>query len=1407
MARKTTNTQKSPAAQKRRRAAGGFSNIRVEGELLPLELLSKIAVGDPSIEGLTSEDYGLFENQTINEKATEVWENLKQAWKKFRAQAKSLPKDASGAKATYDLWLKALLATGLGYQLRADEAPQTIGETAYPISHSAMFFAASGQKTVPVHIVSFRQDLDKRDPSCARSPMSLAQEYLNQRGGVLWGILTNGLRLRLLRENPSVARPAFVEFDLETIFDGDFYGDFSLFYLLCHASRLRPIDEAVSVGGAEPSGEDDDSAGDENGDDEGEDTEGAAGPAVVTSTCYLEKYRAAARIEGVRVYDTLRVGVREAIKHLGRGFLTHPDNDFIKQKFESGSLTLQDFYHELLRLVYRIIFLFIAEDRDLIFGPEVSKEKRLIYDKFYSMNRFRAMAPKVGGREKDLWIALRDIFRRFASGEERLGVPALGSTLFSPQFTPHLDEASLDNSSLMAAVWLLAYTDINGCRQSVNYKNLGTEELGSIYEALLEMRPHRDTGDFDLSDGVSGNERKTSGSYYTPPELVASLVESALVPVMEQRLRAAKTKKAQIEAILSMKVCDPTCGSGHFLLGAAHRMGHRLAQIRSGESSPTGEAYRQGVRDVIAHCIYGADINPMAVELCKVSLWIESMVPNKAMMFLDHRIRCGNTFLGAWRDLVKQGIPDGAYTPLEGDSKALCAQLKKANAGRRDGYRDLELEPDRQAEAESESPEALAAIDSAANETADDYETKSARYDVYLKGEKHRRDKDLFDLWSAAFLWPKKDDRDDPPTHDDLRGVQNKGIFNLTQNQRETLKTLREEYQFFHWELEFPEVFTPQRGGFDVVVGNPPWEKIKLQEKEFFAARDPEIAAAVNKDRRGKMINRLKAEDAPLYRDFLRAKRKSEALSVFVRTSGNFPLCGRGDINTYTLFAEENRRLIAPGGRVGCIVQSGIATDKTTSAFFQDLIQTNSLVSLYDFENRKGIFPSVHRSMKFALLSMAKSGAYDHQAHFSFFNLAVSDLETEGHTFTLSKNDFQILNPNTLTCPVFRQERDAELTKAIYRRVPILLREYSADAQGEGGNPWGVSFSTMFHMSNDSDKFRTRQQLEDLHGRLEGNRFIVPGAGGSRIIYLPLYEGKMIHQFNHRHSGFEIPPGKTTPEVITTKESRLSDPKMAARPRYWVEESDVEEKISASCVNKGIEVPKFLVGFRDITNVTNERTCIASAVPVTAVGHTLPLVFFSNISDEEKGIYFAEESSFCHDFAARQKVGGTHMTYNYYKQLPHLPPERLRPYTEEIVPHVLKLVYTSEEMRPFAESLGYKGEPFRWDPRERFELRCRLDALFFGLYLGFGGWSEATVAEETVDDIHRLTGYFPTPLDALDYIMGTFPIVKKNELKSEEKIAFAREICGEGYDPQKYYPSHAVIRKFYLDYGGNDPGN
>ena len=253
-----------------------------------------------------------------------------------------------------------------------------------------------------------------------------------------------------------------------------------------------------------------------------------------------------------------------------------------------------------------------------------------------------------------------------------------------------LENCHLANRDLLKAIWHLSYyQDERGTIRRVNYAYLDVEELGSVYESLLDYRPVivAESGHpvFKLAEGT---ERKSTGSYYTPRELVAELVKSALEPVLEERLAAAKTTEEKERAILSIKVCDPATGSGHFLLAAARRLGKELARVRTGEEEPSPEAQREAIRDVITHCIYGVDVNPLAVELCKVALWIEGHTPGKPLTFLDHRIKCGNSLIGVFDLFVlEEGIPDDAYKPVTGDDKATAKALRKQNGNERKAWK------------------------------------------------------------------------------------------------------------------------------------------------------------------------------------------------------------------------------------------------------------------------------------------------------------------------------------------------------------------------------------------------------------------------------------------------------------------------------------------------------------------------------------------------------------------------------------------------------------------------------------------------------------------------------------------------------------------------------------------------
>jgi len=1346
-----------------------FGTVHTEGGLLPGDLLKRIYQGDSDLPGLDPGSYHLAGGERLNEAIARSWNRLVGAWQSFKSSSDKLPERDAGTTLTRERWLLVLFQE-LGYgRLTASRSFDIEGKT-YAVSHR---WGPS-----PIHLVSFRVDLGKRlrgvAGAASGSPHSLVQEFLNRSEDHLWGFVSNGFALRILRDNSSLTRQAYLEFDLEQMMEGEVYADFAVLWLICHQSRVESEDGRPE-------------------------------------TCWLERWTRLAQEQGVRALDRLRRGFERAIVELGAGFLAHPSNADLRRRLRSGELSTPEYYRRLLRLVYRLIFLFVAEDRGLLFDPEAGEEATRRYSSFYSTARLRRLAEHSRGTKHcDLYRSLSVVMGKLGTddGCPELGLAPLGGFLWSAEAIGELGASDISNRRLLAAVHALAFAEVDGIPRSVDYKNLGSEELGSVYESLLELHPEINTeaASFELAV-ASGHERKTTGSYYTPSSLIQRLLDSALDPVLEE----AASGDDPEEAILSLKVCDPACGSGHFLIAAAHRMAKRLATIRTGDEEPAPDATTNALRDVIGSCIYGVDVNPMAVELCKVGLWMEALEKGKPLSFLDHRILCGNSLLGAAPALIAEGIPDDAFKPIEGDDKRVAAAFKKQNREERKGqislYGTLVAEPAARYEALAVEVEGL---DSLNDSSIVGIRRKEKRFRGILESGDYKAAKLIADAWCASFVWKKDKATRIAVTHDLFLRLRSDPESAPPDVLRE-IEGLARSYRFFHWHLAFPDVFRapgaagPENrhagwdGGFDVVLGNPPWERVKLQEKEWFATRAPDIAAAPNAAARRRLIKGLEQDDPDLYLSFMEARRMAEGESHLVRDSGRYPLCGRGDVNTYTIFAETKRAIICPKGRVGCIVPSGIATDDTTKFFFQDLMDSGALVSLYDFENRHGIFPGVHRSYKFCLLTMTGDARpVKEGAEFAFFLHATDELVDEERRFTLSSEDLSLLNPNTRTCPIFRTRRDAEITKGIYRRVPVLIREGPPEE-----NPWGIRFMAMLHMANDSGLFRTREELEAEGWMLVGNVFrrgpgegegpggaagltgsarrsfagteaqasgrredtgddsgtgasshsISPGPGPDsaasvpdRDIYLPLYEAKMIHHYNHRFGDYaDLPRGSKSTQLPDVPVSRLQDPGYMPLPRYWVPKAEVDARLAGKW-NRG-----WLMGWRDICRSTDERTVIASVLPRVGVGHTYPLLFTDAGYGGAPVLLLSNLTSFVFDFVARQKVGGTHLTYGYLNQLTALAPASYEPSSvwvtkrkigQWLLPRAIELFYTSWDLAPLAADCGYEGPPFRWDAGRRFLIRCEIDAAFFHLY--------------------------GIPREDVDYIMETFPIVKRNDLKHHD---------------------------------------
>ena len=1196
----------------------------------------------------------------------------------------------------------------------------------------------------------------------SRTPHGQMLRYLSTAeiesdGRIRWGILTSGDVWRLYYGRARPRATGYFEVDLGDVLERGDHDALRVFYLLFRRDSFVLRDGAV--------------------------------------TTFLESALAEGRRYEEKVAADLSGTVFERVFPSLVGALA-----------DAGGEDLPAVREAALIFLYRLLFILYAEDRGLlpVNDPrydDYGLRKPVREDIARRMERGAAFST-VASRYYD---HLTTLCRLIDVGDPSIGLPPYNGGLFSESAAPMLGRVRLPDATVAPLIYDLSHAEGESAgstgsrepRRFISYRDMSVQQLGSIYERLLEREPVRQAhgspvrGDGGIVVRPNPYARKDSGSFFTPQELVDLIVDRTLKPLVEERLAAFEKRSAELandgrpmaerraellrldpaEAALDLKVLDPAMGSGHFLVTAVDFLSdyiadlveyapavpdwmegeyvsplvERVASIRADivrrarqsdwimdESQLTDQAIIR--RMVLKRCIYGVDKNPLTVELAKVSLWLHSFTVGAPLSFLDHHLRCGDSLIGlsvteATADLNRLG-------GLFASSAIAGAEAATAGMQRIEEMSDADV---------AEVRESASLFRGVEDTTAD------------VRG--------LLDFlcglrWTTAGMRQRQRAEFENPLVETLgsrpdeaygllaRGMSEPGFVGLGDGQDSGFseiwsgaKSIADRERFLHWQVAFPGVWrnwqeASPRGGFDAVIGNPPWDRIKLQEVEWFAIRRPELALAPTAAARRAGIRRMRAGGDPLVEDFDDAKDRADRMGQVVRWSGHYPLLGRGDINLYSLFVERAMSLVKPDGFVGLLTPSGIYADRTAAKFFKSVSTTGRVSSILDFENRRlgtglpHFFPDVDSRFKFCALIFGGSERRFEETECAFF---LHDVETVGdpeRCFPLSPDDFARVNPNTGTAPVFRTRRDAEITRRIYERHPALVDR----SDGNERKAWPVRYRTMFHMANDSELFRTVAQL-DARGfyPVEGNRW-----KRDEDLYLPLYQGRMVGQFDHRASSVRVNPDNIHNPYLSEEvtEAQHADPRFHPTVHHSVPESEVD-----------LVMPENLgwtIAYRRIARSTDARTMISSIVPKAGFGDSVFLLMpESGLSALNASLVAGNLNSFSFDFVTRQKMHGTNLSWYLLEQLPVIAPDDYckkfgDTTAREIVrDHVLRLTYTAHDMRPFARDLGCDGEPFTWDAEERRHLRARLDALYFHLY----GLSREDAA----------------------YVLDTFPIVRRQD--------------------------------------------
>ena len=1175
-----------------------------------------------------------------------------------------------------------------------------------------------------------RKDRTQRGTPHGQILRYLATAEIESEGRIRWGILTNGSVWRLYDYRARPRASGYFEADLAELLKPGKEDELRVFHLLFRRESFTLRDGAT--------------------------------------TTFLEEALAEGRRYEEQVAQDLSGVVFERV---------FPNLVNALAEKSGGSLVASR--DAALIFLYRLLFVLYAEDRGLL---PVNDER---YDDYGLRKPVRDdIASRMAADDTYSAIAtnyydhLTTLFKLIDKGDESIGLPPYNGGLFAMEAAPLLETVRLADEEIAPIIYDLSHAeDSQGVRRFVNYRDMSVQQLGSIYERLLEREPVRDD-DGNISIRPNPYARKDSGSFYTSQELVDLIVERTLKPLADERLQAFVDKAAALksdrrskqerreeleqldpaEAVLDLKVLDPAMGSGHFLVTAVDFLSDYIAELiervpsvpewLDGEyASPlVGRvaAIREDIRKranesnwvldeaqltdqaiirrmVLKRCIYGVDKNRLTVELAKVSLWLHSFTVGAPLSFLDHHLRCGDSLVG----LRVRDATDALHRLGGMFASSAIAGAETAT----DGMQRIEEMSDADVAEVQESAELFDGVEET---TAD------------LRG--------LLDFlcgwrWLTAGMKKKERDEFEGPLVTTLgyhtamayellaRGPAEMDVADDTQFAElwHKAQTIANREGFLHWEVAFPGVWhrwqeSRPQGGFDAVIGNPPWDRIKLQEVEWFATRDRDLALAPTAAARRKGIQRLRDQGASLAAEFDAAKAQAESLSQVVRSGGDYPLLSGGDINLYSLFVERSMSLIKPDGFVGLLTPSGIYADKTAARFFKSVSTKGRVGGLFDFENKKIFFKDIHASFKFCALILGGEERRFDQTECAFFLHDTKTVHDEDRCFPLTPDDFARVNPNTGTAPVFRSRRDAEITRGIYERHPVLVKRL----QDRKKRTWRVKYTRMFDMTNDSDLFRTAEQL-DAEGfyPVEGNHW-----KKGEELYLPLYEGKMVQAFDHRAASVVVNPEN----LNRTGQPREATPEEHANPnwlpniRYFVDSS--HRKITST---RG-----YILTYKRITAATNIRTMIAAIGPHAAYEVNANNILLPPKTEAVACCCIVScLNSMAFDYVVRQKIQGVTLNWYIVEQLPLISPDA---YNREfgattardlVRDHVLRLTYTAHDMAPFARDLGYDGEPFIWDEEERRHLRARLDALYFHLY----GLSR----------------------DDAEYVLNTFPIVRRED--------------------------------------------